>query len=85
MMLGPQHPGLSRALAVLVLALPAAAAGCQNASNPNAPRALAQERSEYIPGVSPIYCYRTLAEADCFAQAQPGPPNRLIDAYTDEP
>jgi|HigsolmetaGSP11D_1036233.scaffolds.fasta_scaffold12353_2 hypothetical protein len=26
----------------------------------------------------PIFCYRTLAEPDCYAVPQPGPPNRII-------
>ncbi len=30
----------------------------------------------------PVYCYRTLAEADCLAKPLAGESNRLIGAYT---
>ncbi len=42
---------------------------------------LVQRRLEYQPGVSEIYCYRTLAATDCYSEPQPGPPNRLVNAY----
>lgn len=29
----------------------------------------------------PLYCYRTLAGADCFAERIDAPPNRLIRGY----
>lgn len=29
----------------------------------------------------PLYCYRTLAGADCYAERLEGPPNRLIRGY----
>ncbi len=44
---------------------------------------LVQQRLEYRPGVSEIYCYRTLAATDCYLEPQPGPPNRLVNAYED--
>ena len=42
-----------------------------------------QQRLDYQPGVSEIYCYRTLAAMDCYGAPQPGPPNRLVNAYDD--
>jgi hypothetical protein len=33
-------------------------------------------------GATPIWCYHTLADPDCFVGRQGGPPNRLINAYT---
>lgn len=44
---------------------------------------IVRQRLDYQPGVSEIYCYRTLATVDCFAEPQPGPPNRLVNAYED--
>ena len=32
-------------------------------------------------GEQPIYCYRTLAGADCYAERLDGPQNRLIRGY----
>jgi hypothetical protein len=29
----------------------------------------------------PVFCYRTLAGADCYHEPIPSPPNRLIGAY----
>ena len=29
----------------------------------------------------PVFCYRTLAGADCYHEPIPAPPNRLIGAY----
>ncbi len=43
-----------------------------------------QQRLDYQPGVSEIYCYRTLAAIDCYGAPQPGPPNRLVNAYAAE-
>ena len=42
-----------------------------------------RQRLDYQPGVSEIYCYRTLAAVDCYGTPQPGPPNRLVNAYDD--
>jgi hypothetical protein len=30
---------------------------------------------------TPVFCYRTLAGADCYHEPLPSPPNRLIGAY----
>ena len=52
--------------------------------NPFHPAEIAAERVGYVPGESPIYCYVTLATPDCYAEPQPGPPNRLIHAIAPE-
>jgi hypothetical protein len=52
------------------------ASGCQ-------PRQSAEE--PIVAAAPPIYCYRTLAEADCFAEPLgPFDANRLIGFYTGE-
>lgn len=59
-------------------------AGCGQAPLPlDHPERVAEDRIGYQPGVSPIYCYRTLGYADCYSVPQEGPPNRLINAYPD--
>ena len=68
----------------LTAAVCAALAGCAEMMKPKPPD-LSEVWAGYIPGVSPIYCYQTLAAPDCYANPQPGPPNRLINAYTQEP
>ena len=52
--------------------------------NRGRPTALTPSQSTYVPGESAIYCYRTLAAADCYSEPQPGPPNRFIGGYTDQ-
>jgi hypothetical protein len=39
---------------------------------------------EQLAGPPPIYCYRTLGDADCLAQPLPEP-MRLIGAYAAQP
>lgn len=34
-----------------------------------------------FPPPRPVVCYRTLAEADCFAAPQPGEAHRIVGAY----
>ncbi|WP_162913283.1 hypothetical protein [Rhodospirillaceae bacterium SYSU D60014] len=34
-----------------------------------------------FPPPRPSFCYRTLAEADCFVMPQPGEAHRLVGAY----
>lgn len=81
-----QPPRRLAVLAPLLLAT-ALLAGCGRAVPPllpaDHPERVAAERIGYQPGVSPIYCYRTLASADCYSVPQEGPPNRLINAYPD--
>lgn len=60
----------------------AALAGCDRFPiEIRAAQSVAQERIDYRPGEAAIYCYRTIAGPDCFAEPQPGPPNRLIHGY----
>lgn len=73
---------ISRRLAVLTVAS-AALAGCGNVDGLLEADHVVQQRLAYQPGVSEIYCYQTLATVDCFAEPQPGPPNRLVNAYED--
>lgn len=64
--------GLIGAVAALV-AVAAATSGC-------GPRRSAEE--PIVAAAAPIYCYRTLAEADCFAEPLgPFDANRLIAHY----
>ncbi len=56
-------------------------AGCGNVDALLEADHVVQQRLDYLPGVSEIYCYQTLAAPDCFAEPQPGPPNRLVNAY----
>ena len=74
---------MTRALAVLVLATVLAGCAETEGLTIDEPIAIAPGRADYVPGESAIYCYRTLADADCFREPQPGPPNRLINAYSD--
>ena len=73
-----------RAPVLLLLACCAVLAGCGNVD----PLMLefdhiVRQRLDYRPGVSEIYCYQSLAGVDCYAEPQPGPPNRLVNAYED--
>lgn len=68
---------------VLLAALGLALAGCGEVKALLEADHLVQRRLEYQPGVSEIYCYRTLAATDCYSEPQPGPPNRLVNAYED--
>ncbi|MEQ8966618.1 MAG: hypothetical protein RID91_12390 [Azospirillaceae bacterium] len=68
---------------VLVVAAAALAACAQQAPPPPATAAAPDPRADYVPGGSAIICYRTLGAPDCYAAAQPGPPNRFIGAYGD--
>lgn len=70
-----------RALAVPAACL--ALAGCGEVRSLLDAELVVQQRLSYRPGVSEIYCYRTLAATDCYAEPQPGPPNRLVNAYAD--
>ena len=48
--------------------------------DPFRPAEVAEQRAAYVPGESTLFCYSTLARPDCYAEPQPGPPNRLIGA-----
>ena len=37
----------------------------------------------YSIGHPPVYCYHTLADADCFARPQPGEKTRLLNSAYD--
>ena len=69
-------PPLTAVLALMV-------SGCGNVDALLEYDQVVRQRLDYQPGVSEIYCYRTLATVDCFAEPQPGPPNRLVNAYED--
>ncbi|MGP1395383.1 MAG: hypothetical protein ACTS3R_07715 [Inquilinaceae bacterium] len=74
----------TRRLSILSPAVVAVLAACAAPpADPNGPLAIAERRLAYVPGLSPIYCYRTLGDPDCFSTPQPGPPNRLINGYDD--
>ena len=67
---------------ILLLALASLAlSGCGHVEALLEADHIVRQRLDYQPGVSEIYCYRTLATVDCFAEPQPGPPNRLVNAY----
>ena len=42
------------------------------------------EKIDYHPGQSAIWCYESLGEPDCYSGPQGGPPNRLIETYADQ-
>lgn len=69
---------LPAALALALLAA-AGAAGCSNKEPP--PSTAVVGPTGQPVGQAPIYCYRTLAGADCYAERLDGPPNRLIRGY----
>ncbi len=64
-----------------VAVIATALAGCGNVDGLLEADHVVQQRLAYQPGVSEIYCYQTLARVDCFAEPQPGPPNRLVNAF----
>ena len=77
--------GRRRSLWVAPAALVAVAllAGCGpgwEAYDPFRPAEVAEQRAAYVPGETTLFCYSTLAQPDCYAEPQPGPPNRLIGA-----
>ena len=77
-------PAIARPFRAAVAALGLSVlAGCGNVPEMLDPVHVAQQRLAYRPGVSEIYCYRTLAAVDCYAEPQPGPPNRLVNGYAD--
>ncbi len=68
---------------VLLAFVGVALAGCSRVEALLEADHVVQQRLDYQPGVSEIYCYQTLATVDCFSEPQPGPPNRLVNAYGD--
>jgi hypothetical protein len=66
---------------ILLAALALGLAGCGEVKILLEADLVVQQRLDYQPGVSEIYCYRTLAAVDCYGAPQPGPPNRLVNAY----
>ena len=75
------HHGAGRAIRIVLVGLAGLTAGCGTDLDPFAPETVAVESIGYTPGVSSVFCYSTLAEADCYAEPQPGPPNRFISGY----
>ena len=70
------------------LVLLAALAACegmdpQSADQVSRPTSVLPPGVGYDPAAPGLYCYRSLAAVDCYREPQPGPPNRLIGAYTD--
>ena len=57
----------------------AALAGCMGGSEP--PTHVVIGPTGRAVDERPVYCYRTLAGADCYDQRLDGPPNRLIRGY----
>lgn len=55
--------------------------GCAQVRDFIDPEEVAQQRADYVPGESAIYCYRTLATNDCYREPQAGPPNRFVMGY----
>jgi len=76
------RPACRAACLAFGLAIALTACAVQPAPAPTAPPP--DPRATYVPGASAIVCYRTLAAPDCYAAAQPGPPNRFIGAYGDQ-
>lgn len=70
------------------LALLTALAACEGVGSPAAdqvsqPTSVLPPGVGYDPATPGLYCYRSLADVDCYREPQPGPPNRLVGAYTD--
>ena len=38
-------------------------------------------RPRVLPAPAPIFCYRTLANADCYTEPEPGWESRYIESY----
>ncbi len=77
-----RNPRRLRRCALLLVA--ALIPACANQAAPVRVSTVAADGQPYQPGVSAIYCYRTLGGADCFRDLQPGPPNRLINGWADD-
>ena len=75
------HHGAGRAIRIALVGLAGLTAGCGTDLDPFAPETVAVESIDYTPGASSVFCYSTLAGADCYAEPQPGPPNRFISGY----
>lgn len=73
--------GARHAIRLGLLSVAAAVGGCGSDLDPFAPETVAVETIGYTPGASSVFCYSTLADADCYAEPQPGPPNRFISGY----
>ena len=73
--------GAGRAVRLVLVGLAGFTAGCGTELDPFAPETVAVESIDYTPGASSVFCYSTLANADCYAEPQPGPPNRFISGY----
>lgn len=73
--------GAGLAVRLGLLSAVALLGGCGSDLDPFAPETVAVENIGYTPGASSIFCYSTLAGADCYAEPQPGPPNRFISGY----
>ncbi len=80
-MRGRFHRGAGRAIRTVLVGLAGLTAGCGTDLDPFAPETVAVDSIGYTPGASSVFCYSTLAEADCYAEPQPGPPNRFISGY----
>ena len=75
------HHGAGGLFRAALVGLAGLTAGCGSDLDPFAPETVAIETIEYTPGASSIFCYSTLADPDCYAEPQPGPPNRFIGGY----
>ena len=73
--------GAGRAFRIAFVGIAGLTAGCGTNLDPFAPETVAVESIDYTPGASSVFCYSTLANADCYAEPQPGPPNRFISGY----
>lgn len=69
---------------ILLAALGLSLAGCGEVKALLEAELVVRQRLDYKPGISEIYCYRTLAAVDCYGTPQPGPPNRLVNGYAAE-
>ena len=69
-----------------VLALVVGAAGCSSSLTGWSTTETELLQAAYVgpdrfPPPPPVFCYRTLAEVDCYAEPLPGEQNRLVGAY----
>ena len=74
---------MPRRMAVLAVVTAAVSIGGCNPFSPFAPTETELLTADYVPRNSfppgpPVYCYRTLAEVDCYRSLQPEDASRLV-------
>ena len=79
----PRSAARIAGLAMLATLAACAGTGPQSADQVSGPTSVLPPGVGYDPAAPGLYCYSSLAAVDCYREPQPGPPNRLVGAYTD--